>query len=224
VLLAGEMTMSMPLAHYLKDFSSPKPSMLVTDALGFDEDTFGINDEPTLELPKPDPVDVEAERKQAYAEGFDAASQQLSAQHAEDIARLEARYAEQLQEQEEAHHAALAKVIGDGLEKIAASVSLMVGGQAVEAITPFLQEALVETAVHDLSVLLKEAILEGQAGVVTVRGPEALFERLKTCLDGHGDLLRHIEVDDLDLSIDVEDTALVTRISAWTASLKKVLA
>jgi hypothetical protein len=216
--------MSMPLAHYLKDFSSPKPSMLASDAMGFDVDAFGLGDGPTLELPQPDPIDVEAERNQAYAEGFEAASQQLSVQHAEEIARLEAQYAQQLQEKEDAHQAALAQVIAEGLEKIATSVAQTVGEQAVAAVAPFLQEALVETALHDIATLLKEAILEGEAGVITVRGPEALFERLRMQMDGHEDLLRHVDVKDLDLAVDVQDSALVTRISAWTASLKKVLA
>lgn len=216
--------MSMPLAHYLKDFSSPKPSPIVSDAIGFDMDAFGLNDEPVLELPQPDPIDVEAERAQAYAEGFEAASQQLSEQHAQEIARLEALSAEKLQDEAKAHQKAIAKLIGNGLQRIAASVSETVGEQVVAAITPFIEEALVETALHDISTLLKEAILEGQAGIVTVRGPEPLFERLKMQMDGHEDLLRHIEADDLDLTVDVEETALVTRISAWTASLKKVLA
>ncbi|MBB4953954.1 hypothetical protein H4S14_002014 [Agrobacterium vitis] len=216
--------MSMPLAHYLKDFSSPKPSSLVSDTVGFDMDAFGMDDEPALELPQPDPIDVEAVRAQAYAEGFEAASQQLAEQHAQEIHRLEAHHAEQIKEQEKAHQKALATVIAQGLEKIAASVSDVVGEQTVAAVAPFLQEALVETALNDIAALLKEAILEGQAGVVTVRGPEALFERLKMQMDGHEDLLRHIEVDDLDLAVDIHDAALVTRISAWTASLKKVLA
>lgn len=216
--------MSMPLAHYLKDFSSPKPSMLVSDAMGFDADPFGLDDGPTLELPQPDPVDLEAERKQAYSEGFNAASEQLSAQHVEEIAEIEARYAQQLQEKEEAHQAALAQVIAEGLEKIATAIAETVGEQAVAAVAPFLEESLIETALHDLSTLLKEAILEGEASVVTVRGPEALFERLRMQMDGHEGLLRHIDAHDLDLTVDVQDAALVTRISAWTASLKKVLA
>ena len=59
---------------------------------------------------------------------------------------------------------------------------------------------------------------------VTVRGPGELFDRLREQMDGHDDLIRHVEADDIDLTVEIDDTAIVTRISAWTASLKKVLA
>lgn len=216
--------MSMPLAHYLKDFSSPKPSSLVSDSLSFDVDDFGIHDEPVLELPQPDPIDIEAERAEAYEEGRAATMLELSEKHAEDISRLEALHAEQLQDLEKKHKAEMGRILGGGLHNIAAAIADTVGAQAVEAVAPFLEEALIETALHDLSTLLKEAIIEGEVATVTVRGPGELFDRLRENMDGHDDLLRHIEDDHIDLTVDIDDTALVTRISAWTASLKKVLA
>lgn len=216
--------MSMPLAHYLKDFSSPKPSSLVSDSVSFDVDDFGIHDEPFLELPQPDPIDIEAERRQAHEEGRAAATEELSERHAEDVARLEALHAEQIAELEKKHKSELGRIIGGGLHSIAAAIATAVGAQAVEAIAPFVEEALIETALHDISTLLKEAIIEGEVTTVTVRGPGELFDRLRENMDGHDDLLRHIEDDDIDLTVDIDDTALVTRISAWTASLKKVLA
>jgi hypothetical protein len=216
--------MSMPLAHYLKDFSSPKPSSLVSDPMEFDVDAFGVAEEPLLELPQPEPIDIEAERMQAFEEGREAATQQLSQQHAEEIARLEALHAEKLQEMERKHQAELGRVLGNGLRTVATKISDAVGAQAVAVVAPFLEEALIETALNDISTLLREAIIEGDVGAVTVRGPGALYDRLREHMDGHDEMIRHIEADDLDLAVDIDDTALVTRISAWTASLKKVLA
>ncbi|HBF31729.1 MAG TPA: hypothetical protein DDW73_19225 [Rhizobium sp.] len=214
----------MPLAHYLKDFSSPKPSSLVSEPMAFDIDGFGIDDDPMLELPQPEPIDIEAERMQAFEEGRMAATQQLSEQHADEIQRLEAVHAEQLEERERKHREELSHVIAWGLQRISATISEAVGAQTVAVLAPFLDEALTEAALRDISSLLKEAIIEGDVGAVTVRGPGLLFDRLRAKMDGHDDLIRHIEADDLDLAVDIDDTALVTRISAWTASLKKVLA
>ncbi len=216
--------MSMPLAHYLKDFSSPKPSSVVSDAMGFDEDAFGLSDAPLLELPQPDPIDLEAERKQAFEEGRQAAIQELSEQYAQEKMNLEANHLEEVEALKQLNQIELARVMGDGLQRILEAVSRAVSEQTIAVIAPFLQEALIETALKDMSTLLKEAIVEGDIGTVTVRGPGPLFDRLRNRMEGYHDLLRHVEADDLDLTVDIHDTALVTRISAWTASLKKVLA
>jgi len=77
--------------------------------------------------------------------------------------------------------------------------------------------------VSDLADLLRTAILSGEAGTVTVKGPSSLFDALVGNMPEVAGSLRHVEADDLDLSVDIGETVLVTRISAWTASLKKVL-
>ncbi|MBB4010217.1 hypothetical protein [Allorhizobium taibaishanense] len=216
--------MTMPLAHYLKDFSAPQPAPSVSDAMSFNDDALMFPDEPMLQLPQPDPVDVGKERREAYAEGHEAAAAEADERHVEAIAKLKEAHAEALQALTEKHQAELARVMYHGLQQIAADVSITVGAQFVEALTPLLSDLLVNKALDDMTALLKAAILDGAVGQVTVTGPEALFKKLSVRMKAHKNLLRHVEADDLDLTVDVGNAALVTRISAWTASLKKVLA
>lgn len=214
--------MSMPLAHYLKDFSAPStPAGMVggdfaaADDLAFDADFGG--------LPEPEPVDIEAERRAAYAEGHEAATAELSEKHAAELAQLTAAHQEAMAVLEARLMGETAQRLADGLDRVASEIALAVSEHAAEALAPFLSEEVAAKAVGDLAALLKSAIADGEAGIITIKGPRALFDRLAACMPEAAETLRHVEVDDLDLAAEFDGTVLVTRISAFAASLKKVL-
>lgn len=215
--------MSLPLAHYLKDFSVPagaEPSFGEADFGGLDGDPFDIGftapEEPT-------PVDIEAERRQAYAEGHETAEREARERHMAEIAELEAAHASQLAALAERYEAESVAAIAGGMRAIANDVAASVSDQVAHALAPLLSELIADKAIRDLAQLIEMAILSGDAGTIVVRGPAALYEKLQSELPETPGLLRHVEADDLDLSVDVGETLLVTRMSAWTASLKKVL-
>ncbi|WP_039843976.1 hypothetical protein [Rhizobium gallicum] len=211
--------MSAMLARYLKDFGETKPAAPVVDTDNFAEDVFGgfpdVAQEPA--------VDVKAERRHAYGEGYAAAAAELTERYeleAQTVALVHQREIEELTARYEEETAA---VIARRLDEIAAEVANLVSAATAKAIAPMLTQALAVQAVSSLAALLREAILEGAAGSMTVKGPVRLFELLKAEMGERPDLLRHQESDDADLSVEVGDSVLVTRISAWSASLKKVL-
>lgn len=215
--------MSLPLTHYLKDFSSPsaaQPSFGGSDFGDLDSDPFDIA------MPEPEPVpavDVEAEKRQSYAEGYEAAESEARARYQNEIADLEAAHAQQLGELREQFEAQSTAAIAAGLQNMARELAGVVADQAALALAPLLSDLVAGKAVKDLAQLIEMAILSGDAGTIVVRGPLNLFEKLRDELPESADLLRHVEADDLDLSAEIGETLLVTRISAWTASLKKVL-
>ena len=69
--------------------------------------------------------------------------------------------------------------------------------------------------VGDLADLLKTAIAEGHAGTITLKGPRALFDLLLARMPEAAGVLRHVEVEDLDLQAELDGAVLVTRISAF---------
>lgn len=211
--------MNSPLARYLKDFGQVVPAAhtFVPDPLE-DDISIGLND-----FPDEQPVDVEAERQQAYAEGQEAASRSLSETHETEIEAMAEAHRGEIDALKQKHEAELAALMAVKFREIAAEVARAVSDGAAAAIAPVLSESVVQASIASLARLLEEAILEGTAGPITVKGPAALFERLQNEIGSGSGLLRHVEADDLDLSVDVGEAALVTRISAWTASLKKVL-
>lgn len=215
--------MSMPLARYLKDFSVPQTATVAMDDAGFGAPGMDFDDGDFLALNAPDPVDLDAERREAYAEGHEAAERELREQYETERHALEAKHRDEIIALQQAHDAASGRLVADCLRVIAAEIAVSVGNQAVAALAPLVSKDIAENAVKDLARLIEDAILAGEAGVITVKGRRDLFEILKAELPECAERLGHVEADDLDLTVDIGDTVLVTRISAFAASLKKVL-
>ncbi|GEO85247.1 MULTISPECIES: GTPase [Alphaproteobacteria] len=215
--------MSMPLAHYLKDFSAPAsaPAGVIGSDFSMPAESSFDLDFPAI--PEAEPVDLEAERRAAYAEGHEAATAELSQKHASELAALEAAHAEAMAALEARVMGEAASRLAAGLERAVAEMAFAVSEHAATAIAPFLSQAVAEKAVADLADLLTAAVADGQGATITLKGPRVLFDLLVARMPEMAEGLRHVEDEDLDLSADVEGTVLVTRISAFAASLKKVL-
>ena len=212
--------MSASLARYLKDFSEPHAPPLPLLADGFGD---GFEDDPAFPTVVEEPVDIEAERAEAYAKGHDAASEELQQRFDEERQALLTAHAEEMAALREKYETEAAAMIAAGLEGIAGLTAQAVSDQTARILSPLLDEALVAKAISDMADIIRSALLEGDVGTLTVRGPLHLFEKLKTALGEPTPLLRHIEAPDLDIAVDIGESALVTRMSAWLASLKKVL-
>ncbi|MBV2183367.1 MAG: GTPase, partial [Rhizobium sp.] len=143
--------MSMPLAHYLKDFSAPASPPVgaiggdfpASDDIGFETDFGGF--------PQAETVDVEAERRAAYAEGHEAASAELSEKHAAELAALKAAHEEAMAALAAQLMGETAKRLAEGLERVTADVATAVSESAAEALAPFLSEEVAAKAVGDLA-------------------------------------------------------------------------
>ena len=215
--------MSMPLARYLKDFSSAAASP-APPAPAFDMPSVDAFEMDFPALPEPEPVDVEAIRREAYAEGHEAGEKAAADRFEVDRQAMEIAHAQALAERDQRLRDEFAAIVGTKLPELIQKLSLAVSEQAAVALAPVIGEALAEKAVKDLADVLQTAIAGGEAGTIEVKGPRLLFQKLQAEMPEHTSFLRHTEDDDLDLTAEFGDAALVTRISAFTASLKKVLA
>ncbi|TPP09848.1 GTPase [Rhizobium glycinendophyticum] len=216
--------MSMPLARYLKDFSAPPaPPQPIESPFGMaGEDDFDM-EFPALPEPEPEPIDLEAERREAFAEGHAAGEREAVERLEAERQVLETAHAEAMAELEQRLRDEFASALTTKLPEVAKRLSLAVSEQVAHALAPLIEEHIVEKAVAELADQLEAAVLAGEGGTIQIRGPRDLFEKLQSHMPDHGEMLRHVEGVDLDLTAEFGETALVTRISAFSASLKKVL-
>ncbi len=212
--------MSASLARYLKDFSEPEIVPLPLE----DMPTASNWEEPVAAPPIAEPVDVEAECARAYNQGHEAASEELHRQFADERQMLAAAHAQEVAALRNQYEAEAAELIAARFREVASLVAQTVSDQTAQILAPLLDEAITAKAVSDMADLVQDAVMEGDVGTLKVCGPLHMFEQLRERLKTSGALLRHIEASDLDLAVDIGETALVTRMSAWSASLKKVLA
>jgi hypothetical protein len=211
--------MSPALSRYLKDFSvAPVPTAPVMPETAFaDEQLFADLPE---EIP---PVDVDAERRHAFAEGHEAATRELAARHRIEMAAAATAHRAEMDALTSRYETETAERIAASLKVIAAELGRTVSVEAAAALAPVMTQALTEKAIGDLAVMVAASILDGAVGPIVVSGPRALFDTLSSHLVEHQALLRHVEASDVDLTVAIGESVLVTRMSAWADSLRKVL-
>ncbi|MCA1441194.1 hypothetical protein I6F07_13420 [Ensifer sp. IC4062] len=217
--------MSAQLSRYLKDFSAPKIELSRMPPKYFpDIDTdFPGADRPGAKPAMPE-IDIDAERSEAFAQGRAEASAELIFEHERAIAELKARHAEEMEaltrRLEEEVAGRLASKIAEMTERLA----LGLGDQTARVLAPVMEEALLKRAIEDLAQMVRQGLGSGEGCVITVKGPLALFEALKRHLPDQTTLFRHIETNDIDLAVEMGDAVLVTRMAAWSDTIRKVLA
>ncbi len=209
--------MTISLAHYLRDFSEPQPVDMPGGLSGaFDDDAL-------LPLPEPEAPDPEEIRAEAYAEGHRAGLEEAEARFATEREEIAAAHRQEIEALTAAHDARSAGLIAGKIDEMAAALAEAISQQTAVILAPLLTEAVAAKAVADMAGLIRDAVQEGEVASILVRGPASLFAVLEDRMGKDGALLRHIESPDLDLTVEIDGSVLVTRISAWAASVKKVL-
>ncbi|WP_395515612.1 hypothetical protein [Pseudorhizobium flavum] len=213
--------MTASIARFLKDFGEVPLPPVPPEATG-DFDFAGF---PGADAIVEEPVDIEAERAEAYALGHEAATQELQAKWAEERESLRMAHEAEMAALKARLENEVVQTVRSKLGEIAITVAEAVSDQTARVLGPLVEEALIAKAIADMADLIRAAVLDGEVATVTVRGPEHLRIRLMQALgDGVSSLIRHVEAADLDISADLGDPALVTRLSAWSARVRELLA
>ena len=218
--------MSAQLARYLKDFGAPPrartPAFPSSPAFGLDEAAAASTE--VFAMPAPPPVDLEAERAEAHAEGRAAAEAELTARHEAEIAALKAAQHAETEALKARYEQEYADALAERFSTLAGDVGDLVSAQVAHVLAPVLSEALTKGAVADLARMVAEGLPEGEGMTITVKGPANLFEQLKAHFAEAAPVFRHVEMQDVDLTVEFGDTVLVTRMAAWADTVRKVLA
>ena len=209
--------MSLALSRYLKDFSAEQVPPSHVEDMAFPEPIE------FAEIPGEPPVDVEAERRAAYAEGHEAATQELTQKHQAELDAMAQSFRAEMDALRLHYEEQAAEKIAADMNRVAIMLGQAISTEAAAILAPIMTETLTTRAVGDLAELVKASILDGSVGPISVTGPRHLFEVLRSRLGDDGALLRHIEANDVDLTVTIGESVLVTRMSAWAASLKEIL-
>lgn len=214
--------MSASLSRYLKDFGAIQPPAAPLMAESLIEDagpSFSFDAFP------PEPaIDIDAERAEARAEGEQAGRAEIRALWEAEKAEMEASHAAELAALRRQLEEAAAQRVDEGFRRMVSTLEASLCDQVAAVLAPVMSEAVAARAIAQLAEAIRQALGGGQAAVLTVYGPTDLFERLKDRLGEDAPTLRHVPAADLDIAVDLDDAVLVTRLSAWAASLRKVLA
>ncbi|HEV7318586.1 MAG TPA: hypothetical protein VGO04_08250 [Ensifer sp.] len=217
--------MSAMLSRYLKDFSAPKVELSLMPPKYFpDLDTDYADGDRLGARPAMPEIDIDAERRRAFADGRAEATAELVFEHERQIAELQAAHAAELEALTQRFEAETVIRLSEHFGAMTESLAVALGDQAARVLAPVMGEALMQRAVADMAHMLKQGLAAGEGCTIIVKGPGPLFEALKRQLGEDLPLLRHVETDDVDLTVEIDGTILVTRMAAWADTVRKVLA
>ena len=217
--------MSAMLSRYLKDFSAPKVELSLMPQKYFpDLDSDYADGDRLGARPAMPEIDIDAERRRAFAEGRAEATAELVFEHERQIADLQAAHAAELAALTQRLEAETANRLAERFADMADSLVAALGDQTARVLAPVMEDALLQRAVADMAQMIKQGLVAGEGCTIVVKGPTQLFEALKRQLGEDMPLFRHIETDDIDLAVEMDGTILVTRMAAWADTVRKVLA
>jgi len=217
--------MSVHLARYLKDFGAPprmKPP--VFPSARFAPEAESAEAQAFAMAPALPEVDVEAERAEAFVEGRAAAEAELQAKHEADMAALKEAHRAEIEALAMRYEQDYAAALAERFATLTGEVADLVAAQAAQVLAPVMSQVLTKGAISDLARLVAEGLKEGEGMTITVKGPLDLFEQLKSHFEEPAPVFRHVEMQDVDLTVEFGDAVLVTRMAAWADTVRKVLA
>jgi hypothetical protein len=221
-LCPGGFAMNAMIAKYLKDFSTPTPVEAVRGDL---LDSLADTSFPDFEFgadPLP-PVDVEAERRQAYEDGHRAATEAAAISHAEAISAMAQAHAAEIEALVAAQENEVVGMIHRRFHEMTQALTQTLAEQTLQVLVPVFQEEVSRRAVVALAGEVLAALEDAATTSITIRGPQALCAQLKPLLDTDGIDCKYVETGGPDIVVEIHDTVLVTRLAVWTQSLSEVI-
>lgn len=208
--------MSAGLARYLKDFSAPPPAAPeVFELPSASEISFDFPPEPQ--------IDIDALRREAHEEGRAEMQAEMEAAHRQQMEALIASHAQAEAEISAALEQKMAEQLADALPRVAADVQELLATHVMNTLRPILDAAMTDRAVDSLAQTVR-TVFAGEGGIeLLLKGPGSLAEKLRERLVGLDLDFKHVEAPGPDLSVEHDDTVLMTRLSAWRESVEELL-
>ena len=211
--------MSASLTRFLKDFSAPPPAAMVEDTF-FD---FPAPEDVQFEMPAAPEVDLEEVRKLAFEEGRAAMRAELEVQHAGAVAALRKAQADALSDAKERFEAESVEKLAGQLKDIEGRVEELLSAGLLEVLIPIINDEMAKRAIESLAEIVRTVFQDEEGLELVLRGPQTLADPLADLIASSDYRLRHIESDDIDLTVEHGDVVLMTRLSAWAESVGELL-
>lgn len=209
--------MSEALTKYLKDFSQYAP---VEDTMSLDLDMPAASfDSDWASDPEP-VVDLDEERRKAFAEGEAAARPALVEAHEAELDALRARHRDEMEAQRLRYEDEIAGHLAMSVISMKQTIAQHVEEVCLKLFSELMEREVAERATLDLSAHILREIDGGFAGTVRISGPDRLLTKLREAL---GDVDNHVEYhasDDIDIQVHMDNSVLMTRLAEFFQTVR----
>lgn len=173
--------------------------------------------------PANDPVDTTTIVARAVAEAEAATQARLAQAHEAALEAEREMHARETETLLANLGEAAGEAIADRMEAMEARIGDLVGASVGRIVGGLLGADLQKRSLEALARAVHESIGDTDAVRVAVRGPQSMFETLKTALGPRAGHLDFIEAPGFDLTVTIDDAVFETRMAEWANALAEVL-
>ncbi|MEI9430991.1 hypothetical protein [Mesorhizobium sp. Cs1299R1N3] len=169
------------------------------------------------------PADIGTLIAEAVAQAEAALGERLAATHEAALEAERQANAEEAKAFLDSFGGDVGKAVSSRLDAMEARVTDLVGATVARIIGGVVSDDLRKRSLEALAGAVREAVGDGEAVRITVRGPLSLFETLKASLGPRAENLDFIEASGFDLTVTIDEAVFETRMAEWSATLSEVL-
>lgn len=155
---------------------------------------------------------AEAQVTERLSAIYEATLQAERENHATEVGRLQAELGSEA-----------GAAISRRLDEMETEVALLATSLTARIISGLLTEDIQKRSLDSLSRSILDAMHDREAVRIQIRGPQSLFEPLRTALGERAGNLRFIEAPGFDLTVSIDGNLFETRLSEWSAALSGAL-
>lgn len=214
---------SLALANALKDFgataSEPHDAFAPPSFPAFP----GLDLPSFPDLPEAEPIDTEALIAEAVADAELRLTERLNQEHSDAIEAERERHAQDIAELQQQFAEETSGRIVASIEEMERNLIDLTGAVTARILGGALTDDIRNRSIERLAGIIRDALADGEAVRIRVRGSLPLFDALKAKLPRYAEQLDFAESPNLDLSVTIDDSVFETRLAEWSGVLAEAL-
>lgn len=208
--------MSGALAKYLKDFGEPAAAPTPAPSTSaFDLDAPVSDFQSDWAAEPEDVVDLDEEKRKAFADGQEAAGQEQRKIHEEEIEALRASHADELEAMRNKYEDEIATHLATSVTTMKQAIAANVESACLRLFSAVMERDLALTAATGISAEITREIEGGFAGTIKITGPDRLLSRVRETLGDVDNQVDYDVSDDIDIKVQMDNSILMTRLSEF---------
>lgn len=174
------------------------------------------------EAPSPQ-ADIGTLIAEAVAQAEAALGERLSAAHEAALEAERQANADEAKAFLESFGGDVGKAVSSHIDAMEIRVTGLVAATVARIIGGVVSDDLQKRSLEALARAIREAVGDGEAVRIAVRGPLSLFETLRESLGARAANLDFTEAPGFDLTVTIDEAVFETRMAEWSATLSEVL-
>ncbi len=186
---------------------------------------FEISDLPemleTPLLPTTPEKDLNGERDEIFKAGIKEGKKLAEEGHVLQLEEQTSQLTEQFNQEISNLRDNIARQLASQLEVEMENLNTEISNLVAATLRPFVTETINIRIIDELKAAIVDVLNDPQACQIIACGPAVMLNRLTKCLDETGASIQYIETNDPEITIDIGQEKIESRIQAWSKLMNR---